>query len=210
MSEIYIGRDGQQSGPFTEETVRAMLAAGDIAATDLAWREGLADWLPVSQVLAGASSPAPLLAAPRAAAPAAAGEHPGFLVRCAGYLIDTLVTTALGFVVGGVMGLLLGGLGQTDTVVFSGFGAGSGFIVSWLYFALMESSARQATLGKMACNFVVTDMDGGRISFGRASVRYFGMFLSGLLLGIGFLLCIWTERRQCLHDMLAGCLMYRR
>ena len=41
--------------------------------------------------------------------------------------------------------------------------------VTWLYFALMESSIRQATLGKMALGLFVTDLEGRRVSFGRAT-----------------------------------------
>jgi uncharacterized RDD family membrane protein YckC len=84
------------------------------------------------------------------------------------------------------------------------------YFITWLYYALMESSPRQATLGKMACGFVVTDLQGHRISFGQASGRYFGMIVSGLTLGIGVLMCAWTERKQCLHDVMAGCLMFKK
>jgi uncharacterized RDD family membrane protein YckC len=80
-------------------------------------------------------------------------------------------------------------------------------VVGWLYFALMESSAKQATLGKMALGIIVTDLDGRRIGFGRATGRYFAKILSALTLGIGFLMAGFTERKQALHDMVASCLV---
>ena len=82
-------------------------------------------------------------------------------------------------------------------------------IVGWLYFALMESSAKQATVGKMALGIIVTDLDGRRIGFGRATGRYFAKILSALTLGIGFLMAGFTERKQALHDMVASCLVIK-
>jgi uncharacterized RDD family membrane protein YckC len=77
----------------------------------------------------------------------------------------------------------------------------------WLYHTLMESSSLQATLGKMALGIVVTDLDGGRISFGRATARYWSQILSALILGIGYLMAGFTERKQALHDMIAKTLV---
>jgi uncharacterized RDD family membrane protein YckC len=75
--------------------------------------------------------------------------------------------------------------------------------VQWLYTAVMNSSPRQATLGKMALGLVVTDEDGKRISFLRASGRFLASLLSQLTLGIGYLMVIWTRRKQALHDKVA-------
>jgi uncharacterized RDD family membrane protein YckC len=83
-------------------------------------------------------------------------------------------------------------------------------IIDWLYFALMESSPRQATLGKMALNIKVTDLQGRRISFLRATGRHFSKILSTVILLIGYLMAAFTERKQALHDMIAGTLVVRR
>jgi uncharacterized RDD family membrane protein YckC len=82
-------------------------------------------------------------------------------------------------------------------------------VVSWLYYALQESGPHQATLGKRICGLKVIDQNGQRISFGRASGRYFGMILSGCTCGIGYLMAAWTERKQALHDMMAGTFIIR-
>jgi uncharacterized RDD family membrane protein YckC len=79
--------------------------------------------------------------------------------------------------------------------------------INWLYYALMESSKHQATLGKMAVGAKVTDLEGNRISFGRATGRYFGKIISGMILMIGYIMAGFTEKKQALHDMLANTLV---
>ena len=80
-------------------------------------------------------------------------------------------------------------------------------LIVWLYFAICESSAWQATLGKLALGMRVTGLDGERISFLRATGRYFAKFFSVLTFGFGFLMVAWTQRKQGLHDMLAQTLV---
>jgi uncharacterized RDD family membrane protein YckC len=65
-------------------------------------------------------------------------------------------------------------------------------------------------LGKKALGLEVTDLQGRRISFARATGRFFGRIISGLILAIGFIMAGFTERKQALHDILAGCLVIRR
>ena len=81
---------------------------------------------------------------------------------------------------------------------------------NWLYHAVMESSSFQATFGKKVLGMAVTDLAGQRISFARATGRHFGKFLSGVIMNIGFIMAAFTEKKQALHDMLAGCLVVRR
>lgn len=82
-------------------------------------------------------------------------------------------------------------------------------VLAWLYFAGMEASGG-ATLGKQALQLRVEGNDGKRIGFARASVRHFGKFLSLLTAGIGFLMIGITERKQGLHDKIAGCVVIAR
>jgi uncharacterized RDD family membrane protein YckC len=83
-------------------------------------------------------------------------------------------------------------------------------VVNWFYFAVMESSPWQATLGKCALGMVVTDLAGNRISFGRATGRLFARFISGIPLMAGYLIQPFTARRQTLHDMISGTLVVVR
>jgi len=82
-------------------------------------------------------------------------------------------------------------------------------VIQWLYFAVMESSKHQGTLGKLALGIKVTDMNGDRISFGRATGRYFGKIISGMIIYIGYIMAGLTEKKQALHDMMASCLVIK-
>jgi len=85
-----------------------------------------------------------------------------------------------------------------------------GTLVAWLYHAVLESSEWQATAGKKALGLKVTDLEGARVSFTRASGRHFAKIISGLIpLGIGYIMAGFTARKQAIHDMLAGCLVLR-
>jgi uncharacterized RDD family membrane protein YckC len=82
-------------------------------------------------------------------------------------------------------------------------------IVAWLYFAGMESSTEQATLGKMLMGIRVADSEGERIGFCRATGRHFAKIISALIFYAGFIMIGMTERKQGLHDRLAGTVVLR-
>lgn len=82
-------------------------------------------------------------------------------------------------------------------------------IVQWLYYALMETY-NGATLGKMAIGLKVTDLEGNKISFLKATGRYFGKIISGIILLIGYIMAAFTEKKQALHDIMAGCLVVKK
>ena len=75
------------------------------------------------------------------------------------------------------------------------------------YYALLHSSAKQATVGKMVFRIKVTDLQGRRITLGKAAVRYFATWLSAIILSIGFLMAAFTKKKQALHDLLCGTLV---
>jgi uncharacterized RDD family membrane protein YckC len=84
---------------------------------------------------------------------------------------------------------------------------GVSLLGAWLYESLLESSSWQGSVGKKLLGLRVTDMDGYRISFGRATGRHFGKILSGMICLIGFFMIAFTEKQQGLHDLLAGTLV---
>jgi uncharacterized RDD family membrane protein YckC len=88
-------------------------------------------------------------------------------------------------------------------IVFSGLG----IVLSWLYFAGMESSDRQATYGKSWVGIKVTDLHGKRISFMKATTRFITKLVSQSILFIGYLMAGFTTKKQALHDMMAQCLV---
>jgi uncharacterized RDD family membrane protein YckC len=85
-----------------------------------------------------------------------------------------------------------------------------GFIFGLAYKAGMESSTIQGTLGKKAMGIKVVDLQGNRISFLRSLGRFFGTYLSGIILCIGYLMPLFTEKRQTLHDMIASTIVVKK
>ena len=126
--------------------------------------------------------------------------YAGFWMRAGAIIIDVILLSIVQAVVVGALG------GSTSEVDFTDLISG---VAGWLYFALMESSSYQATLGKQALGIKVTDRFGNRVTFGRATGRYFGKIVSGLILAIGFFMAGWTTRRQALHDLMADTLVVR-
>ncbi len=83
-------------------------------------------------------------------------------------------------------------------------------VIALMYFAALESSPRQATIGKMALGIYVTGERGERISFLRALGRNLAKYLSSLILYIGFIMAAFTARKQALHDKIAKTLVLKR
>lgn len=143
------------------------------------------------------------------------GMHAGFWRRVIAWLIDGLILSPLFavlylLVVGSsAVPLAMQPGGMAPFRVFAALWSGW-VVVSWLYYALCECSAWQATPGKLTLGLGVTDEYGRRIGFGRATGRFFGKFLSSFILDIGYMLAGWTERKQALHDSMAGCCVVRK
>jgi uncharacterized RDD family membrane protein YckC len=144
--------------------------------------------------------------------------YAGFWLRLAAYLIDNIL---LGAVLGNILLRPLmgkpGGIPLNDpwfmftntspqvTALMLLFLMGN-----WVYFSVLESSPWRATLGKKALGLTVVDLAGNRLSFARASGRFFAKIISSMTFLIGFLMAAFTARKQALHDMLAGCLVTRK
>lgn len=137
--------------------------------------------------------------------------YAGFWLRFAAYLIDSvilaLVTVPVGFALGIIMAATETDSDPSIAMVVNLLINGGSILTGWLYSSLLESSSWQGTLGKKAVGLRVTDLDGNRISFGKATGRYFGKILSGMICLVGFFMAAFTEKRQALHDQLAGTLV---
>jgi len=143
------------------------------------------------------------------------GQRIGFGRRLGAYVIDFVLVTIglvlLVFVLSifAVIALLSSGQDLADQNLNLGLSLSLyaiAFVLAWLYFAGLESSAWQATIGKRLLRLVVTDLSGQRIGFGRATGRYFGK----LLIVIGGWFILFTGRKQALHDLMASTLVVRR
>jgi len=128
--------------------------------------------------------------------PTISREYGGFWIRFVAAIIDGILLAIVQFIIGLVID------DQTTTTLIN-------IVLGWLYFAGMESSANQATLGKRAMGLQVTDLDGNRIGFGKATGRYFAKIISALILFIGYFMIGFTEKKQGLHDMIAGTLVIK-
>lgn len=135
-------------------------------------------------------------------------QYAGFWKRFLAFIIDTILITLAATLMGFVLGIVMAITAPLDELgVAEKMANLLGLLLGWLYFAGMESSGYQATVGKLALGIKVTDMDGNRIGPGRASGRYFAKILSSLILLIGYLMVAFSAKKQGLHDMLAGCLV---
>jgi len=135
----------------------------------------------------GAVASAPAAARVLSGAVAVAPQRPGgFWIRAVAFLIDLLVLIGPVYVAKVTLPIV------------------GPIAVWWLYFALLESSAWQATVGKRIMRLKVTDVNAVRLRFGRASARFFARFLSTLPLGGGYVLAAFTENKQALHDLIAS------
>jgi len=149
--------------------------------------------------------------------PAVRPYYAGFWKRFAAYFIDEIILSFVGIIILLVVASLVGvplGISGVDedyiaplVMIYFGIIA---FLLDWLYHTLLECSSRQATLGKMAMGIVVTDMEGRRISFGRANGRFWSKILSGLFFSIGYIMAGFTEKKQALHDLIAATYVINR
>jgi uncharacterized RDD family membrane protein YckC len=117
----------------------------------------------------------------------------GFWLRVLALFIDLFVLS--------LFSIALYFIGLTGSFFF--------FLASVIYFIVLESSSYQATIGKMLCGIKVSDLNGGRISIGRATGRYFSKIISAVIIGIGFLMVSFTKNKQGLHDKIAKTLVVK-
>ena len=150
-----------------------------------------------------AAPPPPVWNAGPAATTVAYG---GFWIRLVAYIIDAIL---LGIVGGVLMSLFGVSWMNPDFEHYDPTVNIVSFVIGWLYFALLESSERGATLGKMAMGLRVVTGDGQRLSFLNATGRYFAKILSAIIFCIGFIMIAFTDRKRGLHDMIANTLVIK-
>ncbi len=151
----------------------------------------------------------------RRPAEAMIGRPAGFWIRAVALLIDSLIVGVFFVIVAGLFAALVGfNIEDAENISDAEITAagGSGFLLvvimivaAWLYEAILTSSAHGATWGKQAMGLRVLRADGARLSFGRATARYFSKAIVTPLLPlfIGYLRAAFTRRKQALHDFIA-------
>jgi uncharacterized RDD family membrane protein YckC len=135
-------------------------------------------------------------------------SYAGFWRRFVGLLIDVTVTY---FPIATVRVLLgLSASGSFDPLQPAAWWAALfEVMIDWLYAAILISSPWRATLGQAVMDLHVTDLDGNRISFLRASIRYLAQILNLVTLGFGLFVQVFSPRRQALHDLVSSTVVVR-
>lgn len=226
----YYAVNGQQTGPVTEEQLRAMVASGSIPADSLIWREGMPQWLPYSSVLGavGIGQAVVECSVCHQTFPADQTIQYGTERVCAGCKPKF------------IQGLREGAVVMSNALVYAGFWRrffaklldtillfGVGLLLALAIPAVGNSAAAQATinifgnvlglaysiiflgwrgqtLGKMALKVKVVNPDGTPIGWGKAVGRPFAEILSGCTIFIGYLISIFDDEKRTLHDRLAN------
>jgi len=207
-----------------------MVERGELSGGDLVWKEGMADWVDCATVqgLLPAARASVADGGPEAWNPyqsptadgttAADGTAPDRLVyadylsRVGAYILDVIFLTLLGLIPGVALGfILVAALGpETGAAVAQPVGNLLGVVIGVCYYVGLETSEKQGTWGKQIVGIMVTDQNGRRLTVGRAVGRYFAHILTACTFGIGLLMPLFTEKRQTLHDMIAGCIVVNR
>jgi uncharacterized RDD family membrane protein YckC len=130
-------------------------------------------------------------------------DYAGFWRRFAAYIIDSILISVVFWLAVLILGAIAGDGGVIVAYIL-------GTIGGFAYYAGMESSSNQATVGKIALGIQVTDLQGNRVSFGKALGRNLAKILSALILYIGFIMAAFTAKKQALHDMIAGTLVVKK
>jgi uncharacterized RDD family membrane protein YckC len=117
-------------------------------------------------------------------------RYAGFWTRFGAYIIDMLILVIPYLVIVAIFGES----GASLLIL----------LIAWVYFAYLESSEKQATFGKQALGLIVIDVDGNRLDFTKATIRYICKLIFGGLLLVGYIIIGFTEKKQGLHDMIVG------
>jgi uncharacterized RDD family membrane protein YckC len=202
--EIYISRAGERVGPYSLVEVNRQLAAGTLTPHDLGWSESSPGWKPLLSfagviVPGGASSSA---VPTTLATPITFGlpKHAGFWIRGLALIVDAVIL--------GVFSLVIAMWfkpAAAESIRALALGLTLQVSLAFLYMPALWSSPMQATAGQRLFRLKVIDaIDGGRISLMRGVLRVLAMIFSGVILGIGYIMAAFTERKRALHDMIAA------
>lgn len=230
----YYSDNNERRGPIDDADLTALAIAGTIQPDTLVWHEGMAEWQPYSQVAVGARSEAgrcsqcgrafppdemityegqavcaeckPLFfqRVKEGASVAGQREYGGFWIRVAAKVVDAIVQNVIAKAVGFALVLGLGSGNATTAVsVAAAILISAGYVIFFV-------GKFGATPGKMACKLQIIRADGSPMTYGLATGRYFAELVSGLTLGIGYLMAAFDEEKRTLHDRICGTRVVRK
>jgi uncharacterized RDD family membrane protein YckC len=195
---------GKQVGPVDETELNRLVTVGTVRSDTLVWHEGLTSWQPLG-VVRGMHP---------AAAVAAGRHYGGFWIRFLARVIDSVILIVINGIVRIPLTLMFGlgtmgmrGLGEArGGLIFApalmgvvGLSALIGIALGAAY-EVYFLSAQGATPGKMALGLRVIRPDGRPISPMLALGRHFALWISGIILMIGYIMAAFDPEKRALHD----------
>ena len=156
-------------------------------------------------------------------------NYAGFWLRFVAVIIDALILGAINWIILAPI-LAIMGISAAGGFPFSGMDMDdidvaamvaslmAMFGIAWivkrivdiLYHSILESSKFQGSFGKMALGIIVTDSNGNKLDFTKALVRNVCKIISGMTMAIGYIMAGFTEKKQALHDIIAGTLVVKK
>jgi uncharacterized RDD family membrane protein YckC len=206
--QYFIGKNGQQLGPFGEEQIRARLASGEFSNSDLMWREGMAAWEPIGQVLGNPYLPTAHLGA----SPMFSAQRPlaDLGARLAAALLDTLCMLAAAIPL--IISAALSDRSGSSSTAQGMMALGAILILGFSIYQVVILSKQGQTLGKKMMKIRIVNFNGGgNPGFGKAAIMR--GFLPALITQIPFFglifyvvdICfIFRADRRCIHDLMAN------
>ncbi len=197
QEQWYVSREGIKYGPFPWEQLYGHF---DIRPDDMLWSKNYKNWIRADKVITFLNTNNSYdfdMSSINKNYTRLGIQHAGFWMRFAAIIIDYIIIVVCLIIFESIIP------GISDSTLFLIF-------IQWMYYSLFEISSLQATPGKLAIGLQVTDLYGEKINFGKATGRFFGRLLSGLILGIGYFMAGFTKEKQTLHDILAGCYVIKK
>jgi uncharacterized RDD family membrane protein YckC len=211
-----IGADGREYGPVSLAELKTWIHDGRLVGQTHVWRSDQTTWLPAAQYQELQPEIGQVFSSPAPAADVES-EPVGFWMRVVAYVIDYILLNAIFYLIWGpssfnfqpppninsyadLMPILMPLLKQMIV----------GMIVQMIYYVGMNGQFG-ATVGKLVIGARIVRLDGSRIGFGLAFLRWLATILSGLTCGIGYLIVAFREDKRALHDLIVGTqVIYRR
>lgn len=212
--QYYVGKNGQQLGPFGEEQIKARVATGEFSTADLIWREGMASWEPISTVFNNPYLPSAVLGASPLLTAQTGQRLAGAGARLVAVILNNLIAVA-SMIPGGIL-LVIGSSGHEGESINTLQGMGMGLmllgVIALFIYQLMLYLRTGQTIGKKLMQVkVVSFTDGTVPGFGGLiGLREIVVKLIGAIPLIGFVFqivdaCfIFRTDRRCVHDLMAN------
>lgn len=115
-------------------------------------------------------------------------------VRIVAYIIDSLILVLIASLLRYVLELVNVEILNNSPLLYV-------LTISFFYFPFLESSELKASIGKRIMKLQVVSIQGERLTYSKALIRYILSLISSFSLCVGNLLALFTKYNQTLHDV---------